>query len=249
MNQKPGMALISPVVKQKREAACYFAERLLESAVQDQIVKIVLFGSVSQGAARPSSDVDVLLIAAGDLDCVRGVASDVQLDTYERYKEGVEYLVYPLERLRFPSSYFLDRVLRHGEELYRMNDQSIRRREAENYLQLAEEYLEGAEEAFKAKRWRMATDAAYNAAELCVKGLLLLEREELPTSHGGLVGEFGKLYVKPGKVPKTLGRQLNQSLELRNKARYELHADIDKEKAESILELAKEVVQLLASKL
>ncbi len=243
------MDLISSAIEQKRRAARYFAERLLESPFGDQIVKVVLFGSVACGKALEASDVDVLLVATGDLERIRVLASDLQLEAYERYEEGIEYLIYPLERLRFPGSYFLQRVLRQGEELYAMSDQNIRRKEAENYWQLAEEYLEGAEEACKTKRWRLALDAAYNAAELCVKGLLLLEREELPTSHGGLVGEFGKLYVKPGKAPKTLGRRLNQSLELRNKARYELHADIDPAKTQSVLELAKEMVQLLANKL
>ena len=243
------MAVANSVVRQKREAASYFVERLLESGVRDELVEILLFGSVARGTAQNSSDIDVMIIGVGNLERIREVASDVQLDTYEKYEEGVEYLVYPLERLRFPSSYFLYRVLRHGKEIYRMDDTSLRRREAENYLQLSEEYQEGAQEAFKAKRWRIATDAAYNAAELSIKGLLLLEQGDLPTSHGGLVGAFGRLYVKSGKIPKIVGRQLNQGLELRNKARYELNADIDHDKAESVLELARRLQKVLAAEL
>lgn len=243
------MAVISPAIEQKRRAAHYFVERLLESNVRDLLAKVILFGSVSKGTARESSDVDVLLVGTKNLDRIRDAVFDAMIETYERYQEGVESLIYPLERLRYPGSYFLCRVFRQGEEIYCMDEESVKRREVENYLQLSEEYLEGAQDAFEAKRWRIATDAGYNAAELCVKGLLLLEYDDLPTSHGGLVSEFGRLYAKTGKVPKALGRQLNQSLELRNKARYELNADIGKETAKGVLELAKELQEVLRDRM
>ena len=115
------MAVISPTVQQKREAARYFAECLLKSDVRDLLAKMILFGSVAKGTAGEASDVDVLIIGTHELDHIRDVASDVQFETYERYEEGVEYLVYPLEKLRYASSYFPYRALRHGEELYGMD--------------------------------------------------------------------------------------------------------------------------------
>ena len=108
-----------------------------------------------------------------------------------------------------------------------------------------EGYLNGAKVALKAKSFRLAVDAAYNAAELCAKGLLLFELEELPSSHGGIVGEFGRLYVKRGKAPKALWRRLNRGLETRNKARYDFNAEINREKAKELIKLAEEMQVLL----
>lgn len=130
-----------------------------------------------------------------------------------------------------------------------MNEEELKRSEAENYRSLSEEYLEGARLALRASSFRLAVDAAYNAAELCVKGLLLLKLEELPGSHGGLVGEFGRLYVKAHQVPAELGRRLHRSLETRNRARYDFNAEIGRDHAKELIALAEELQKILAAKL
>lgn len=130
-----------------------------------------------------------------------------------------------------------------------MGERELKIKEISNLLKLAEEYLEGAEDALDSSHLRIAIDAAYNVAELCAKGSLLFEMEELPSSHGGVIGEFGRLYVKTENVPKELGRRLNRGLEVRNKARYDFNADISKERAVELIELAKRMVSLLDGKL
>jgi uncharacterized protein (UPF0332 family) len=92
--------------------------------------------------------------------------------------------------------------------------------------------------------YRLAVDAAYNAAELCAKGLLLLKLNNIPTSHGGIIGMFGELFVKTEVVPNQIGRGLNKNLQLRNKARYDCHALITKEDAEKAIDLAKKLVAI-----
>ena len=85
-------------------------------------------------------------------------------------------------------------------------------------------------------------DAAYNAAELCVKGLLLLRLDDIPGSHGGLVGKFGELYVQTGELPRELGRRLNKGLDARAAARYDYAAQITEEMARDVLQLARELI-------
>lgn len=169
----------------KQAALAYFVKYLLESRVKAQIAKIVLFGSVAKDSAQEHSDVDVLVLGTDGLNELADRCAEAQLETYVRYSESVEPLVYSLEDLRAPS-YFLYRATRYGKEVYIMKEEELKRSEARNYLSLSEEYLDGAQMALKAKSFRLAVDAAYNAAELCAKGLLLFEPEEIPGSHGDI---------------------------------------------------------------
>lgn len=107
-----------------------------------------------------------------------------------------------------------------------MSSEEMRKEEAIGFSGLAMEFLDGARAALDRGHFRISVDAAYSAAELCAKGLILLEGGELPGSHGGVVGEFGRLYALAGKASRELGRRFSLALELRNRARYERSADI-----------------------
>jgi uncharacterized protein (UPF0332 family) len=67
----------------------------------------------------------------------------------------------------------------------------------------------------------------------------------MPSSHGGVILKFGEIYIKTDKLPKKLGRHLNQALAMRNKARYDRHAVVGKTEAEFVMELTAEMIQAL----
>jgi len=83
--------MLSDVERKKREAAHFFVERLNERA-RDLILKVILFGSVARGEAREESDIDILVYAK-DVDKVREICADLQLETWIIFREPVEYLV------------------------------------------------------------------------------------------------------------------------------------------------------------
>jgi uncharacterized protein (UPF0332 family) len=114
---------------------------------------------------------------------------------------------------------------------------------------LAEEYLESASEVLATNHIRLAIDAAYNASELAAKGLILLKKDDIPGSHGGVIGLFGQLYVKTNELEKELGRSLNQALMLRNEARYMPGARLSKEQAQSVIKLAAKLLEFIEKKL
>jgi uncharacterized protein (UPF0332 family) len=126
-----------------------------------------------------------------------------------------------------------------------MTEEQLKQEEIEALHELAIEYLEGAKENLANQRYRIATDAAYNAAELAVKGLLLLELDRLPTTHAGVVNRFGELYIKSGRLPKEFSKQLRQGLRYRNLARYDRRAEIGADKANEVIKLAEELVAAL----
>ena len=222
-----------------------FTQRLLASDVKDQIAKIILFGSVVRGDARQDSDVDVLVFGFGDLRKLFRVCADVAFDILMESGEYIEALAYCIDDFSPPRSYFLYRAMLYGKEIYSMGEEELKKRELEGYLSLAQEYFEVAESSLAEERYRVAVDTAYNAAESCARGLLLLRLPELPRSHRGLITKFSEQYTKDGPLPKKLGRTLNIMLELRGRARYDANSPMSKEQAQDAIQLARTLMKAL----
>jgi uncharacterized protein (UPF0332 family)/predicted nucleotidyltransferase len=233
----------------KKRAAEEFTHLLLASEVREEIVKIILFGSVLRGEAKEESDIDLLVIASGNLDKVRDASAESSFQTWLKFHQGVEPLVYCVDSMRFHSSGFLKQVFQKGKEIFSMGEDERLKKEAKDYLSLAEQYLESAKRNLSEKDFRAAIDLAYNSSELCAKALILLKGADIPGSHGGVVNKFGELYVVSGEIPKDLGRALNRTLELRNRARYDPHAEITPEGSKEVIELAKRILKFLDDKL
>lgn len=211
-------------------------------------MKIIAFGSRLKGDAHSGSDLDVLVLTSrtnGIAQLISGLAFDIQMNE----RVGLEPVIASIDELFPLRSYFLFSVIRSGAEVFSVPDSVLKREERKNLVDLAEEYLAGAELAQSNGHWRLATDAAYNAAELATKSLILRYDDELPASPGGLVGRFGELYVKTERLEKEIGRRLNRALLARNQARYKLDARVGKEDAEAALALARELKELAAREL
>ncbi len=233
----------------KLNAAADFAARLLASPIGDRVARIVLFGSVARDEAQPESDVDLLVFGTGSLDNLAQAAAEASLETALACGEHVEPLIFSLSDLRVPTDWFLYRTLQTGREIYRMDEKMLRYQEALGWLELAREYLAQAEGAGQMNYYRLAVDGAYNAAELAVKGALMLRIKDLPTSHGGLIQIFSREYIVPGLATREYATRLGRALELRNKARYARAADITREHADYVTSLAQELMHFLSEQL
>jgi uncharacterized protein (UPF0332 family)/predicted nucleotidyltransferase len=233
----------------KEEALRRFVHKLLESKVGGSIGRILLFGSAAKGEAREGSDIDLLVVATDSVEEVSRACAEAAFEVAVETGESVEPLVRCVDRVRHPQSYFLYRTLHSGQEVYRMEAEELRRREARNYLNLSLEYLEGAIRNRDAGHFRIAVDAAYNACELVVKALLLLKLPDLPGSHGGIVQRFGELYVVTGDIPRDVGRRIAQALEKRNDARYDPHAALGLEEAAEVIALGEHLREILEKRL
>jgi uncharacterized protein (UPF0332 family)/predicted nucleotidyltransferase len=240
---------LSQIIEKKRNALNRFSRYLLSSPEGRHVGKILLFGSLAHGEVTDGSDIDVLILAAGNLNAVENAAADAAFEAGMDFGESVEPIVYCLDEVRYPSSYFLYNVSRRGEEIYSMDEAQIRREESRGYRDLALEYLDGAVDSLKGGHPRLAVDAAYNAAELCAKGLLLLKMDQLRASHGGVVIKFGEKYIKPGLVERDIGRAMNKALALRNKSRYDRHAMIGTKEVNEVIQLTNNMIRLLDSAL
>jgi uncharacterized protein (UPF0332 family) len=90
--------------------------------------------------------------------------------------------------------------------------------------------------------YRLAVDGAYNAAELCAQAFLLGEAEEMPSRHGAIIRLFSDRFLKTGRLPASLGRQLNAALENRNRARYVYETQVTESLAQETLALAESLL-------
>lgn len=244
-----GLHLVGSFDPRKEEALQRFVFKLLASKVGGSIARLLLFGSVAKGEAREGSDIDILVIATEAMEEVSRACAEAAFEVAVETGESIEPLVRCVDQARHPQSYFLYWTLHSGQEVYQMEAEELRRREARNYLELSREYLEGARMNREQGHCRIAVDAAYNGCELAVKALLLLKLPDLTGSHVGMIQRFGELYVVTGEIPRDVGRQLAQALEKRNDARYEPHASIGAEEADRIIALGERLQEILQARL
>jgi len=229
----------------KLHATADFTARLLASPVGNTVARIVLFGSVAYGEARPDSDVDLLVIGTENLHALYEQSSDIAHKILLEKGELVSPMVYGVTEAEHPPTWFLHNSLQLGQEVFQMQESELRRKDAQGWWSLAVEYLGQARRAGQNDSFRLAVDGAYNAAELAVKGLLILRLERLPTSHGGLVQIFSREYVVTGEVNRMIGHRLSTSFDLQSKARHKWETEITAKHVTQVAALAQELIALL----
>jgi len=225
----------------KRKALEIFISKL-KAEVGDKLLGIYLFGSTAKGEVTPQSDIDVLVVYSdmAEEELLK-VISDIGFQIACDLGELIEPVVMSKEEYEssLGSSPFLWEVLRFGVPLFTKLKGTEWKLDFKGYLKLAQEFLSYAEDALKDKKVRLAIDTGYNACELLVKALIISSGEKLASSHGGIVGQFGRLFVKTGKFEPEVGRNLNLSLALRARARYQPDATLEVSDAELVISLAK----------
>jgi predicted nucleotidyltransferase len=131
------------VIHSKQKALEYYQKRLLESKIRNHIASIILYGSLIHGMGREDSDIDLLIIALDEIERMKTLCMDLSFEVALKFGESVEPLIYCIDETRFPQSYFLYsvlRILRKGKGIYQMDKKEIKKREWQNYLNLALEF-------------------------------------------------------------------------------------------------------------
>ncbi len=234
----------------KLNAAADFAARLLNGPVGHRVARIVLFGSVAGGVARPESDVDVMVFAALPEARRVEIAAEASWETALEWGESVSPLTYPRGRLLQPRPYVVYNALKRGREIFAMDESTLRRQEAALLYRTAERHLADAQRVLELDVYSLAIVGVYTAAELAAKALILLRPDvELPYTHGGMVQMFGREYVKTGEAPREWGRLLEQKLQLRSRSLYDPDLIPERDDAAPVIDLAQAMLEFLRSKL
>jgi uncharacterized protein (UPF0332 family)/predicted nucleotidyltransferase len=231
-----------------KELLSRFKREVLTSDIKNKIIKIILFGSVAKGSATTSSDIDILIFTAGGKNFEKALMDKVY-DFMIGENAALEVLTSSIDELYSKQDFFIYNVNRYGKEIYSMEEDDIKKIMINDLIHLSGEYLESAKEVFDRKRFRLAIDAAYNAAELASKALIFLKKNDLPGSHGGVVSLLGQLYVKTKEIDMEIGRRLNMALKLRNEARYKPNALLTDGNAKEVLDLAGKLLEIVLEKM
>lgn len=147
--RKSGVYRVKGTLKLKKEAALFFGEQLRRSLVSGVIAKIVLFGSVVAGRAKEDSDIDVVVVGTRVLKSILDVCADAQLETWLKFHEAVEPLVYPIESLRRTDNFFLQLELRNRARYERSAEIDVEK--ASETIKMGDELLKLIEERLKEK--------------------------------------------------------------------------------------------------
>lgn len=237
---------MNAILERKYQAMEEFIARARRSPVGDRIARIILYGSVPRGDAGSESDVDLLVIATGDVHAVGRALGDIAFEVMLEHGELISPLVYCPDEYRHPH-HFLRLVQETGREVYRVDETTMRRQEAADLLTLAQGYLEMARLLRGRREYvRGAIDLAYNAAELSARGLLLLREGTWPRTHSGVVQQFSKTFIVDHPVVEPeVGRAFRQALDWRHRARYDPHATLTEPDADEVIGAAEKLVDLL----
>lgn len=241
---------MNAILERKYRALEDFTARVRSSAVGDRVARMILYGSVLRGDAGPESDVDLLVVATGDIRAVGQTLGDIAFEILLEHGELISPVVYCPDEFRHPH-YFLRQIQAAGKEVYSMDEHTMRRQEALDLLGLAQGYLEMAR-ALRGRREfvRGVVDMAYNAAELSAKGLLLLQEGTWPKTHSGVVQQFSRAFiVDRSVVDPAIGRAFRQALDWRNRARYDPHTILTEAEADDVVAVAEKLIDLLQREL
>jgi uncharacterized protein (UPF0332 family) len=222
----------------------------LKERLNDKILGIYLFGSAAKGSDTEESDIDILVVYSEiDEHYLLEIASKISFNIACQYGRLIETI--PMAKQEFEkslgSSPFLWEVLKFGKPIFTTLSGTEWDLDFKEYIDLADEYLGYAKDALQENKIRLSIDSGYNACELLVKALIISTKNPLSSSHGGIVGQFGKLFVLTQNVSEHLGRNLNLALDLRAKARYRPRIQLESRDAEFIINLAQELL-LIAKK-
>jgi predicted nucleotidyltransferase/uncharacterized protein (UPF0332 family) len=229
----------------------HFAMELKER-LGEKILGIYLFGSTAKGTATEESDIDLLVVYT-DMEewTLLEVASEISFKIACEKGRLVEII--PMSKQEFEHSLgrspFLWEVLKFGKPIFTTLSGTEWELDFRDYLDLAGEYLSYAKDALNENKLRLSIDSGYNACELLAKALIISTNTPLASSHGGIVGQFGKLFVLTQKGPEDLGRNLNLALDLRAKARYKPRVQLEHRDAEFIINLVQELLKVAEKEL
>jgi uncharacterized protein (UPF0332 family) len=106
--------------------------------------------------------------------------------------------------------------------------------EQQALLDKAQRSLEASQKLVDQGFYEFAVSRAYYAMFYIAEALL--DKEGLSfSSHAAVISAFGQFLARPGKVPLDLHRQLIDAQALRTRADYDIHPNLSKQDAQTLI--------------
>ncbi|KXA88781.1 hypothetical protein AKJ66_02745 [candidate division MSBL1 archaeon SCGC-AAA259E22] len=114
---------------------------------------------------------------------------------------------------------------------------------ARRNLEKAEERLDAARLLLENGKYEDSINRAYYSMYHSAMALLQTEGVS-PKTHKGLIGEFGKRFVKTGKIDRRFSTMLTHAESLRESADYGIEPEIKSEDAEKVVKNAEKFLKM-----
>lgn len=111
-------------------------------------------------------------------------------------------------------------------------------------LQRAKDTIQEVEIHIANKFWNTAVNRMYYACFYAV-GALLIKHKVTTSSHSGTRQKFGQLFVKTGKVDRSLAKHYSNLFEKRHKGDYNDFYDYDEETTLGLLPLSQQFIEII----
>lgn len=114
-----------------------------------------------------------------------------------------------------------------------------------NYrLRRAKETIQEVETHIANGFWNTSINRMYYACFYAV-GALLIQHGIKASTHSGIRQKFGQLFVKTGKIDRSLAKHYTDLFEMRNKGDYNDFYDYDEETVTSLFPLTKQFIKAI----
>ena len=112
-------------------------------------------------------------------------------------------------------------------------------------LERAEKSISAAKKLASDEYYDFAASRAYYSVFYAATGILLTHDLEF-RKHSGVIASIHQNFIKPGKLNKEFGKDLNWLFELRGIADYGVSIHVPREEAEKFVEAVKKFIESLA---
>lgn len=94
-----------------------FKKHLLDSDLENNIAKIIVFGSYAKGSATAESDVDIIIFKTDGIEVEKAIM-DRTYDFMMENNAPLEVLIAGIDELFLNQDYFTYNIIRYGLEIY-----------------------------------------------------------------------------------------------------------------------------------
>jgi uncharacterized protein (UPF0332 family) len=105
--------------------------------------------------------------------------------------------------------------------------------EIQKLVDRAEDFYQDSQYLLEGKRYEAVVNRSYYAMFTMVQALLFT-KNIFSKTHQGTQLKFHELFIKPGLIPKELGKILNETYEKRQFSDYDMDAEISMAEAEKV---------------
>ncbi|MGB3692187.1 MAG: HEPN domain-containing protein [Spirulinaceae cyanobacterium] len=203
----------------------------LKNLYQEELAKIILYGSQARGDAQPDSDIDVLIVLKSDFSFYQESKriNNFVTDLCLKYEVLLSCSFSTLTQLKSQPTAFYRNVTNEGIEVMDLEQQKLLEKGAKSLAAARKLNQENFPE-FSASR-------AYYCMFYIAEAFLLKEGLSF-SKHSAVIGAFGREFASKKRIPVEYHRHLIEAERIRLQGDYNTDTEITRDDANTVINQA-----------